>query len=90
MRLEAERLAVNATIQGSASDIIKKAMINLKNIFDKKQLNAKILLQIHDELIIEAEEKQAHLIAEIVKETMSDVIKLKVPLKVDVAISKHW
>ena len=90
LRLEAERLAVNATIQGSASDIIKKAMINLKNIFYKKQLEAKILLQIHDELIIEAEEKQAHLIAEIVKETMSDVIKLKVPLKVDIAISKHW
>lgn len=88
VRSENERLAINAPIQGSAADIIKKAMIKLNKKL--KNLEAKIILQIHDELIIETKEENAQKIAEIVKEEMENAMILDCPLKVDVEIGKYW
>ncbi len=90
IKMEGERLAINAPIQGSAADIIKKAMINLDEKFIKDKIDAKIILQIHDELIIETEEKNAEKVSKIVEKEMRSAMILDVMLKVDVAIGKEW
>ncbi len=90
LRAESERLAINAPIQGSAAEIIKKAMIKIDKKFVDENIKAKILLQIHDELIIEANENEAEKIAGIVKKEMENAIILDCPLKVDVEIAKNW
>lgn len=90
LRSEAERLAINAPIQGSAADIIKKAMINLDKKFIKQNISAKILLQIHDELIIEAKESEVDEVTKIVQEEMEKAMVLDCSLKVDVEINKSW
>lgn len=85
-----ERLAVNTPIQGSASDIIKLAMINIyRKIMDKK-LESRMLLQIHDELIFEVRHTEMNIVREIVREGMESVVKLNIPLKVDLKIGKNW
>ena len=90
IRSEAERLAVNASIQGSAADIIKTAMINLQKTFSQKNISAKILLQIHDELLIETPEENANEVAKIVNFEMANAYNLAVKLKVDIEINKNW
>jgi DNA polymerase-1 len=90
IRSEAERLAVNASIQGSAADIIKTAMINLQKTFSQKNISAKILLQIHDELLIETSEENANEVAKIVNFEMANAYNLAVKLKVDIEINKNW
>ncbi len=86
----AERAAINAPLQGTAADIIKLAMINLDKKLIEVNSSAKILLQIHDELIIECDEVDAEKTAEIVKSVMENVIKLSIPLIVDTNIGNHW
>ncbi|MCX5777094.1 MAG: DNA polymerase I [Candidatus Firestonebacteria bacterium] len=86
----AERVAVNAPIQGSASDIIKVAMVKLYGIMQKEVKKGRLLLQVHDELILECPEKDVESLKKLVKETMEEVIKLKVPLKVDVNSGDNW
>ena len=81
-----ERAAVNATIQGSAADIMKLAMVKLHT----KLKNAYMVLQVHDEIVIEAPEEKAEEIVKTVRETMENVIELLVPLTVDVNVGKHW
>ncbi len=81
-----ERAAVNATIQGSAADIMKLAMVKLHT----KLKNAYMVLQVHDEIVIEAPEEKAEEIVKTVRETMENVIELLVPLTVDVNAGKHW
>lgn len=90
VRNEAERLAINAPIQGSAADIIKKAMILVSQKLAEKNLKSKIILQIHDELIIEAPENEVEIATEILKTEMENAAILDVPLKVDVKVSTNW
>ncbi len=86
----AERVAVNTPIQGSAADIVKKAMIAVDKVITEQKLNAKILLQVHDELILECAEAETEKVKSIVKEQMENVIKLSVPLRVSIESGKSW
>ena len=86
----AERIAVNSPIQGTAADIIKVAMINISNSLKKKDLKSKMLLQVHDELIFEVLEEEIGIMKEIVRSQMEGVVKLKVPLKVDMSQGVNW
>ena len=82
---ESERLAINAPIQGSAADLIKKAMIKLDNYFYDNQIAAKIIMQIHDELIIETHQQNQQEVCKIVKNIMENAFILDLPLKVDIS-----
>ncbi len=85
IRQMGERMALNAPVQGTAADIIKKAMIALDASIREENLETALLLQIHDELILEVPEEEAVVAEKLVVETMEDVVDLEVPLKVDVA-----
>jgi len=85
-----ERLAVNSPIQGTAADIIKVAMINLDKKLTVQNLKSRMLLQVHDELIFEVPEDELELMKRILKEEMEGVVKLDVPLKVDMGIGVNW
>jgi DNA polymerase-1 len=87
IRSGAERMAVNVPIQGTAADIYKLAMIEVAAKLDADCL---LLLQIHDELIVEAPEAKAEAVAELMRTTMEGVIDLGVPLAVDTAVGRHW
>src|SRR5690625_2641270 len=86
----AERTAMNTPIQGTAADIIKKAMIDLHKKIVEEKLEARILLQVHDELIIEAPKNEIDQLTEIVPAIMEHTVQLKVPLKVDYAHGGSW
>lgn len=90
VRSFAERTAMNTPIQGSAADIIKQAMIDLHAKLKEENLQARILLQVHDELIIEAPEEEIEKLEEIVPAMMEKTVKLSVPLKVDYAHGDSW
>ena len=90
LRSFAERTAMNTPIQGSAADIIKKAMIDMADRLEKENLKAKMLLQVHDELIFEAPQDEIAILEKIVPEVMEHAIELKVPLKVDYAYGPTW
>ncbi len=90
VRSQAERLVINTLIQGSAADLIKIAMIKIQEKIEKERLPAKMILQIHDELVFETDGKQAQKLAKVFSSEMTGAIKLNVPLKVDVAIGKSW
>ena len=85
-----KRLAMNTPIQGTAADIIKISMNKVSDRLKKENLNAKLILQIHDELIVETDEKDAERVKKLMVDVMENVVKLAVPLKVDVAIGKSW
>jgi DNA polymerase-1 len=85
-----ERLAVNTPIQGSAADLIKVAMINLYRRLKVEAPNAKMILQVHDELVVEAPAGDADKIKAIVKEEMENAVRLDVPVKVDVGSGPDW
>ncbi len=89
-RRDAEREAVNTPIQGTAADIMKLAMINLHHALRERQMQAQMILQVHDELIIEAPKREAEQAAGIVKEVMEQAYSLSAPLKVDVHIGRNW
>ncbi len=86
----AERTAMNTPIQGSAADIIKKAMILMSERLKSENLEAKLLLQVHDELIFEAPEAEIAKLEEIVPDVMENAVELSVPLKVDSAFGDTW
>ena len=86
----AERTAVNTVIQGSAADLIKLAMVAIHRRLRKEGLSAKMLLQIHDELIFEVPPNQLHQLAGLVTEEMVGVHALNVPLKVDIKAGPSW
>lgn len=90
VRAFGERVAMNSPIQGGAADIIKLAMINVAGALDAAALDARLVLQVHDELIIESAEKDAEQAARILAEEMQNAVKLKVALSVDVGIGKSW
>jgi DNA polymerase-1 len=90
IRSAAERLAVNAPIQGSQADIIKMAMIEIDKKLAKEQKKGYMILQIHDELIFEIPDEELESMRMTVRETMEGIIKLKVPLVVDIHVGKNW
>lgn len=90
IKSNAERMAINSPIQGTASDIIKCAMINIAHQLKTENMKSKMLLQVHDELIFEVYEEELTKMKQIVKEGMEGVIKLDVPLKVDMGIGVNW
>lgn len=85
-----ERLAINSVVQGSAADLIKVAMVNLHRRIRDEALPMKMLLQIHDELVVECPAEQADAVAQIVVEEMENAMELKVPLKVDPGRGANW
>ena len=90
IRSQGERLAVNSPIQGTAADIIKTAMINIQRKLKQNQLKARMILQVHDELLCEAPESETDVVRDIMKTEMEGVTKLEVPLKVDIGYGKNW
>lgn len=85
-----ERVAMNAPIQGTAADVIKIAMINIQNALEKNNMKSKLILQVHDELVIEAPDEELEKAKEILVNEMENVIKLSIPLKVEAEIGKDW
>ncbi len=85
-----ERIALNTPIQGSAADIIKLAMIKVYERLKIEKVNAKLILQIHDELIVECEESEKETVKKILKNSMENVYKLDLPLKVDICEGRNW
>ena len=90
IRAAAERAAVNMPIQGSAADILKKAMIDLHTALPARGLRTRMILTVHDELLFEAPQDEAERAAETVRELMQAAAVLKVPLTVDVGIAENW
>ncbi len=86
----AERTAINTVIQGSAADLIKRAMILLDERLIQGNFQARMLLQIHDELVFEAPETEIPRLAALVRETMTRALDLSVPLAVDIAAGPNW
>ena len=85
-----ERVALNTPVQGSAADIIKLAMINVFNRLKEEKLKSKLILQVHDELIIEAPKEEIDKVCALLKEEMERAVKLSVPLKVDMKVGRSW
>ncbi len=90
LRSFGERTAMNTPIQGSAADIIKIAMVKVFNEIKKRNLKSKLILQVHDELIINAHRDEIDIVKKLLKENMEDAIVLDVPLKVDMNIGENW
>ena len=90
MRNYAERTAINAPMQGTAADIIKHAMINVNAWLVKEKIDARIIMQVHDELVLEVKAGELDAVGEQVKWLMADSAKLKVPLEVDVGVGNSW
>ncbi|PMD73377.1 DNA polymerase I [Companilactobacillus nuruki] len=86
----AQRTAMNTPIQGSAADIIKVAMINMQKMIQRENLQANLLLQVHDEMIFEAPKSEIETLGELVPSVMDSAVKLDVPLKVETAHGKTW
>jgi DNA polymerase I len=89
-RQMAERMALNAPIQGTAADVIKLAMIELQRALDRSGLRTQQLLQVHDEVILEVPGDEMERAQELVVETLSHVVDLAVPLEVDTAFGSTW
>ncbi len=90
MEAQSLRAAANAPIQGSSADIIKIAMVQLNKKFIEMNVPAKMLLQVHDELLFEVEPDSLDITTKLVKKTMEDCVKLNVPLLVDIGIGDNW
>ena len=89
-RQAAERAAINAPLQGSAADIIKKAMIDIKKFLNKEMPQVKMIMQVHDELIFETSKKSSEEVLQVMKEMMEDAVKLDIPLIAEAAIGENW
>ena len=89
-RQAAERAAINAPLQGSAADIIKKAMIDIDSIICKEMPEVKMIMQVHDELVFEAPLKKQEFVETKVRNAMESAVKLSIPLLVDIGLGKNW
>ena len=85
-----ERVAMNAPIQGTAADIIKIAMIHVNEELKKRNLKSRMILQVHDELLIEADETELEEVQQILQDKMEHAAELLVPLSVDMHTGKNW
>jgi len=90
LRQFSERAAMNMPLQGTASDIIKLAMIKISNEMKEKNLKSKLILQIHDELVFDCDKSEIEIVKEIAERNMENVVKLPVDLKVSIAYGKNW
>ena len=90
IKADGKRIAMNTPIQGTSADLIKIAMINVYNKFREENLNAHLILQVHDELIVEADEKDSRRASEILHDEMTNVYKMRVPLIADVNRGASW
>lgn len=90
LRARAEREAINAPIQGAAADLVKMAMIRVHSRLRRERLRSRMLLQVHDELLLEVPEDERDIVAALVKSEMENVYPLSVPLVVDVGIGSNW
>jgi DNA polymerase-1 len=90
VREAAERMAINAPVQGSSADIIKVAMVNLHREMEKRTLKSKMLLQIHDELLFEVPEAEVTEMKSLVGGIMTHGFELRVPVKIDIKLGKNW
>ena len=89
-RQAAERAAINAPLQGSAADIIKKAMLDIDELLLKEMSDVKMIMQVHDELVFECPQESAELAMEKVKNIMEKTVSLKIPLIAEAAIGSNW
>ena len=85
-----ERVALNTPIQGTAADLIKLAMIRVRNRLRKEGLQGQLVLQVHDELIVECPERERESVASLVQEEMEQTIELSVALQADTASGNSW
>lgn len=90
VRQMGERMALNTPIQGTSADIMKMAMIKVANEFKKNNLNSKMILQVHDEIIVDVVESEKELVSKIVKDCMENVYALKVPLVAELNYGENW
>ncbi|MBQ7363249.1 MAG: DNA polymerase I [Clostridia bacterium] len=90
LRAFGKRVAMNAPIQGTAADVMKLAMLNVSSRLKSEGLDAELVMQVHDELIVEAADSCAARVAEILREEMENTVELTVPLTVDVTMGKNW
>ena len=90
VRSMGERMALNTPIQGSASDILKKAMVEIYDVFEKNNMKSKMLLQVHDELIFNVYNDEIDRVKKIVHDIMTNVFELSVPLEVDIETGNNW
>ncbi len=90
VRAQAERIAINAPMQGTAADIIKVAMVNIHADMKQRRMRSKLLLQVHDELVFDAHNDEAEELKALVKERMEGAMVLNAPLVVDMALGKNW
>ena len=86
----AERQAMNSPIQGSAADIIKLAMLAVDRELKRGKYKSRMLLQVHDEIVLEIVEAEIESVTELVRQEMENVAQMKVPLKVDIKCGKNW
>jgi DNA polymerase-1 len=86
----AERMALNAPIQGSAADVIKVAMLNVERAIEAEGLRSRMLLQVHDELVLEVSPGEKEKLQELVRREMADAAQLSVPLEVSVGFGHTW
>ena len=90
IRSYGERMALNTPIQGTAADILKKAMVEIYREFNKRNLKSKMLIQVHDELVFNVLDTELDEVSEIVRDIMENTFKIDVPLKVDIEIGNNW
>jgi DNA polymerase-1 len=90
IRSAAERVAVNMPIQGTAADILKRAMIDVDASLKREHARARMILTVHDELLFEAPEDEADAVSALVRKTMAGAVTLRVPLDVDIGVGKNW
>ena len=89
-RTLAERMAMNTPIQGSAADIIKLAMIAAYRKLQAAGVKSRILLQVHDELVLEVTEDEVEQVSAILRESMEHIVELSVPLSIDINLGRNW
>ena len=90
MREFAERTAVNTPVQGTSADLIKRAMIHIHRRLSEEKLRAKMILQVHDELVFEVPKDELDLVKALVVAEMEGALELSVPVKVDVGVGENW
>ena len=89
-RIAAENMAVNSPMQGTAADIIKRAMLAVHKRLREEKLEARMILQVHDELVLDVPERELEQVQPLLKECMEGAADLDVPLDVDMAYGKSW
>jgi len=89
-RQAAERAAINAPMQGTAADLIKLAMIAVQNFLEQRKLRTMLIMQVHDELVLEVPQNELEEVRAKVRELMQSVARLDVPLLVDVGVGDNW